>query len=178
MAPIQIVRGSSGTNVVDTSSPSGIGNINANLAGSIDSLATQAKADVNAEVDSALDTAIPGLPTANSVNERLKTMDDAYTATRAALLDNLDAAVTTRATPAQVRTQVDAALDATSAELSAVPAATSSIRDRIAYMFAWRRNKKTQTASTMKLRNDADSADIAASTVSDDGTTLTIGEDA
>jgi hypothetical protein len=33
-----------------------------------------------------------------------------YTATRAAKLDNLDAAVTTRATPAQVNTEVDAAL--------------------------------------------------------------------
>jgi len=34
-------------------------------------------AQVNAEVDSALDTAVPGTPTAGSINERLKTMDDA-----------------------------------------------------------------------------------------------------
>lgn len=39
-------------------------------------LTAQAKLDVNAEVDTALNTAIPGSPTANSVNERIATMDD------------------------------------------------------------------------------------------------------
>jgi len=51
-----------------------------------------ALASVNAEVDNALDTAIPGSPTANSINERIKTLDDAYTATRAGYLDELAAA--------------------------------------------------------------------------------------
>lgn len=74
------------------------GNVGGNVTGSIGSLAAQAKADVNAEVDSALDTAIPGTPTANSINERVKTMDDAYTATRGALLDHLDADVSSRST--------------------------------------------------------------------------------
>lgn len=48
------------------------------------------KASVNAEVDSALDTAIPGTPTSNSINERIATMDNAYTATRAGYLDNIN----------------------------------------------------------------------------------------
>ncbi|MEK6799863.1 MAG: hypothetical protein AABZ12_12930 [Planctomycetota bacterium] len=61
-------------------------------------LATQAKADVNAEVDAALDTAVPATPTADSVNERMKTLDDNYTATRATKIDNLDATVSTRST--------------------------------------------------------------------------------
>jgi hypothetical protein len=39
------------------------------------------KADVNAEVDTALDTAIPGSPTADSVNERVAAIDDAITVT-------------------------------------------------------------------------------------------------
>lgn len=39
-------------------------------------LSTQEKLDVNAEVDSAMNTAIPGSPTADSINERIKTMDD------------------------------------------------------------------------------------------------------
>ncbi len=39
-------------------------------------LTTQQKLDVNAEVDVALDTAIPGTPTTNSINERVKTIDD------------------------------------------------------------------------------------------------------
>lgn len=42
----------------------------------VDQLGAQAKLDVNAEVDNALDTAIPGSPTANSINERIKTIDD------------------------------------------------------------------------------------------------------
>ena len=49
-------------------------------------------AQVNAEVDTALNTAIPGGPTANSINERLATMDDAYTAARGAFLEELAAA--------------------------------------------------------------------------------------
>jgi hypothetical protein len=52
------------------------GNVGGNVTGSVGSLAAQAKADVNAEVDSALDTAIPGSPTANSINERVKAIDD------------------------------------------------------------------------------------------------------
>ena len=50
--------------------------IQGNLSGSVGSLDTQAKADVNAEVDAALDTAVPGAPTANSINERIKAIDD------------------------------------------------------------------------------------------------------
>jgi len=46
------------------------------LTDTCDALATQAKADVNAEVDNALNTDIPGSPTANSINERIKAIDD------------------------------------------------------------------------------------------------------
>jgi hypothetical protein len=51
-----------------------------------------ALASINAEVDTALNTAIPGSPTSDSINERLKTLDDAYTAARGAYLDELAAA--------------------------------------------------------------------------------------
>lgn len=47
-------------------------------------------AEVESEVADALDAAIPGSPTSNSINERIKTMDDAYTAARGAFLDNLN----------------------------------------------------------------------------------------
>lgn len=43
----------------------------------LDNLNDLSAAQVNAEVDTALDTAVPGSPTANSINERIKTMDDA-----------------------------------------------------------------------------------------------------
>jgi len=40
--------------------------------GTVNALGTQAKADVNAEVDNALDTAIPGSPTADSINDYIE----------------------------------------------------------------------------------------------------------
>jgi len=54
------------------------------------------QAQVNAQVDSALNTAIPGTPTAGSINERIAALDDNYTTTRAAKLDNLDALISSR----------------------------------------------------------------------------------
>lgn len=64
----------------------------------------------------------------------------------------------------------------TFAEASAVPAATSTIKDKINWMFALHRNKVTQTATTLLVRNDADAATIGTATVSDDLTTAIRGE--
>ena len=57
----------------------------------------------------------------------------------------------------------------TFAEVSSVPAATSSILDKLNWLFTLGRNKITQTSTTQTLRNDADAADVATATVSDDG---------
>jgi hypothetical protein len=90
---------------------------------------------------------------------------------------NLDATVSSRATPAQVNTEVlDVMTVDTFAEAAAVPAATSTLKDKINWLFALARNKLTQTTTTQTLRNDADSGNVATSTVSDDGTTATRGE--
>lgn len=56
-------------------------------------LTSTMKTSVNAEVDTALNTAIPGDPTADSVNERVKTLDDNFTTTVAG---RIDAAITSR----------------------------------------------------------------------------------
>lgn len=64
----------------------------------------------------------------------------------------------------------------TQAEASGVPAANASIPDKLNFLAAVTRNKSTQTASTLVVRNDADDATIATSTVSDDGTTYTRGK--
>jgi hypothetical protein len=64
----------------------------------------------------------------------------------------------------------------TFAEPSGVPAATSSLKDKIAFIFAALRNKRLTTATTDTIRNDADSADIAAATLNENGTTFTRGE--
>jgi hypothetical protein len=81
----------------------------------------------------------------------------------------------------QVRTQsLDSVADAvwakTMTELSAVPGVTASTLSALQWLFVLSRNKVTQTANTQTVRNDADSATIATSTVGDDGTTFTRGE--
>lgn len=64
----------------------------------------------------------------------------------------------------------------TMTELASVPGVTASILEAIEWVFLQARNKKTQTATTSTLRNDADNATIGTSTVSDDGTTATRGK--
>lgn len=59
-------------------------------------------AQINAQVDLGLDTVIPVTPTTDSVNERLKRLEEDVTPTRAGNLDNLDAAVSTRSSQASV----------------------------------------------------------------------------
>jgi hypothetical protein len=87
---------------------------------------------------------------------------------------NLDAAISTRATPAQVNTEVlDVLTVDTFPEAGSVPAATSSIKDKLNWLFLLARNKRTQTATTAAVRNDADGADVATAGVSESGGTTT-----
>jgi len=62
------------------------------------------------------------------------------------------------------------------AEPGGVPALTANLKTAISWLLALARNKMLQTSTTSTLRNDADNANIATSTVSDDGTTFTRGE--
>ena len=59
-----------------------------------------------------------------------------------------------------------------------VPGATASIKDMIHYTFSRVKNKTTQTATTLTVRNDGDSGNLGVATVSDDGTTFTKGKEA
>lgn len=78
---------------------------------------------------------------------------------------------------AQINAEVvDALATDTYAEPASVPAATASLKDKIGWLFTLARNKITQTSTTQTVRNDADDATIATSTVSDNGTTFTRGE--
>lgn len=69
-----------------------------------------------------------------------------------------------------------AVFDEAMVETTGAPAVTGTFRAAWQWMFAFTRNKATQTNTTKTLRNDADDADISTSTVSDDGTTFTRGE--
>jgi len=64
----------------------------------------------------------------------------------------------------------------TFAELASIPAATSSLKDKLTWMFMWFRNRVEQTATTKILKADNGSTTVATFTESDDGTTYTSGE--
>ena len=82
-------------------------------------------------------------------------------------------------TEAQVNAQVLDVLSVdTFAELSAPPAATSSLKDKITWLFMYARNKVTQTATTRTLYRDDTTTVAGTSGTSDNGTTFTKGEDA
>lgn len=90
----------------------------------------------------------------------------------------LDAAVSTRATPAQVNAEVlDVVATDTFAEPGqGAPPATTSILARLQYLYKFLRNKVTQTSTEFKVfADDATTVDHKA-TVSDDGTTFTRGK--
>jgi len=91
---------------------------------------------------------------------------------------NLDAAISTRATPAQVNTEV---LDVLNTDTFAepgqeAPGATVTLAKKIGYLYKAFRNKFTQDATTAKLYADDGTTVDQKSTVSDDATTFTRGE--
>lgn len=82
------------------------------------------------------------------------------------------------ATPAQVNAQVlDVIQTDTFAELAAPPAATSSLKDKITWLFMYSRNKVTQTASQRKVYRDDGTTVAGTSATSDVDGTFTKGED-
>jgi len=86
----------------------------------------------------------------------------------------MDTAHALLATPANVNTQVlDVLTTDTFAEPgTGAPPATASIEEKISWLYAFLRNKTLTTSSLLTLRNDADNADIAKATLSDDTTTF------
>jgi len=91
---------------------------------------------------------------------------------------NLDATISSRATPAQVNAEVvDALATDTYAEpAQGAPSATATLAAKIGYLFKAWRNKTEQTATTYSLYDDAGATVDQKSTVSDDAVTFTRGE--
>lgn len=113
--------------------------------------------------------------------DALPTASENATAVRTELtteLGRLDAAVSTRATPAQVNAEmVDALSTDTYAEPGqGNPAATASLATKIGFLYKAWRNKTTQTASEYALYADDGTTKDQEATVSDDGTTFERGE--
>ena len=162
--------------------------IEINLDGTVSSRASQASLDtVDGIVDNILvDTAEVGLAGAGLTNINLpnQTMDivgnitgnlsgsvGSVTGLTAA---NLDTTVSSRATPAQVNTEVlDVMTVDTFAEpAQGTPAATTTLATKLAFLYKAWRNKTTQTATTYSLFNDDAATVDHKSTTSDDGTTF------
>jgi hypothetical protein len=80
-------------------------------------------------------------------------------------------------TAAQVNAEIVDALSVDAyAEPTAVPAASSSLKDKLAWLFMLARNRLTQTASTQTVFRDDTTTPAATAAVSDDGTTATRSE--
>jgi len=94
------------------------------------------------------------------------------------LKNNLDVVVSTRATPAQVNTEVVDALsvDTYTEPGQEAPAATNTLAVKIGYLFKAWRNRSTQTSTQYSLYNDDATTLAHKSTVSDDATTFDRGE--
>lgn len=91
---------------------------------------------------------------------------------------NLDATISSRATPAQVNTEVvDAlAVDTYAEPAQGAPAATTTLAVKVNWLYKFLRNKVTQDATTLKIFADDTTTVDHKATVSDDGTTYTRGE--
>lgn len=122
----------------------------------LDDLNNISTAQVNTEVDTALSDV--GLTTT--------------------ITGRIDAAITTRATPAQVNAEVvdGLAVDTYAEPAQGAPAATTTLAVKIGHLYKNYRNKKTQTATQWSLFNDDAATIDHKAAVSADETTATKGE--
>lgn len=156
-------------------------------------LTSQQQAQVLAQVAGALNTAIPGSPTADSINERIKAIDDKLPSGIISDFDesvnnvNLNASQTgvtigtvnnLGATAAsQVNAEVvDALFTDLISELSTgTPASTPTIATALMALYMAWRNQTTQSTTELKVRNNAGSVVFKAATT-DSGSEFTKGQ--
>ena len=152
-----------------------------NLNATVSSRSTQTSVDT---IDDLLDTEIPAL-TAAVAAEAVKTSaikaktDNLPTdpADQSLVEAAITAATSPLATPAQVNAEVVDVLSVdTFGELGSPPAATSSLKDKLVWLFMWARNKSTATATERKLYADDVTTIVSTETITDNGTTFTKGE--
>lgn len=86
---------------------------------------------------------------------------------------NIDATISSRATPAQVNTEVSDVLKTDTVTLPGqlAPPLTPTFEEMISWLYKTFRNRKTQTATQWSLLADDESTVDAKATTSDDGTT-------
>lgn len=130
-----------------------------------------------------LDTQLAGIQSdTNDIQSRLPAaliagrMDSNVQAIAAGVVTQIQTGLSTL-TAGQVNAEVlDVLATDLFGELAAVPGASSSLKDKIAFLFMLARNKVTQTSSTQTLFADNTTTPVAAATTSDVGGTFTRGE--
>jgi hypothetical protein len=140
-----------------------VGSVTGNVGGSVASVVAR----VTANTDQ-----IEGLDATDQIRDAV--LDDATRFSGA----NVDAAISTRATPAQVNTEVTDVLtvDTFAEPGQEAPAATNTLAVKLGYLFKAFRNRITQTATTLSIYDDAGTTIDQKATVSDNGTTFDRGE--
>lgn len=91
----------------------------------------------------------------------------------AARFTTLDTNLALVATPANVLTQVNSALDAAGAELASIPGVAAGLRLKINFIFQYLGLKRTTTVTTETMLKNDNSTPLGTSAVSNDGTTAT-----
>ena len=132
--------------------------------------------------DAVWDEARSGHVTAGTFGENVVAVLDSATGTKIdSILEDtgttLPEAIAATATPAQVNAQMlDVLTIDTFGELGSPPAAASSLKDKLVWLFMWARNKATATSSQRKLFADDTTTVVSTETIEDDGVTFTKGE--
>jgi hypothetical protein len=166
-----------------------VGNITGNLSGSIGSVSTSGITNTSF-ASGAIDATVMATDAigSNEISAAAVTKIQTGLATPTNITAGVITTVTnltnaptngdlTTAMKASVNAEViDVLSTDTHAELGAVPAATSSLKDKIIWLFMTARNKITQTATTQIVKADDGSTTVGTATVSDDGTTFTKGK--
>lgn len=156
-------------------------------------LTSQQQAQVLTQVSAALNTAIPGSPTADSINERVKAIDDKLPTGTISDFDesinnvNLNASQTgvtigtVNALGSTATSQVNAeVVDALFTDLISeltvgAPSSTPTIAKALMALYMAWRNSTTQSTTELKVRNNAGSVIFKAATT-DSGSEFTKGQ--
>lgn len=135
---------------------------------------------VGGRVDASVGAMAANVLTATAINAdaitAAKVAADVTTEITAGLATAASIAALNNLSAAQVNAEVVDCLNVDTYAESGVPAATSTLAAKIRWLGTLARNEIRQTAAVQTVRNDANSADLASSPVSDDGTTFTRGE--
>jgi hypothetical protein len=131
-----------------------------------------ALASINAEVDTALDTAIPGSPTADSVNERVKAIDDLTQASGSGDLAAIKTTIGAAGAGLTAVTLSTAGIDAIWDRASTLTLTFEQLLTR-AYQMINNKMNVTDADGVVALRAIGDGSTIATGSVTDNSTTTT-----